>query len=123
MKALDGFCGLVRNSGGKLVRSQGILDWYFDPLPTNCVASWICPEGMIKEGETAETSRRGIGYNLAVFYKACSFDCLFCQNWHFKTHFKNLWENKGKRIIFPAELASKAKEKNVRCICYFGGDQ
>jgi len=24
---------------------QGNLRWYFDPLPTNCVADWVCPGG------------------------------------------------------------------------------
>jgi pyruvate formate lyase activating enzyme len=73
-----GFCGLRENQQGKLVHlagtpSKGILHWYYDPLPTNCVADWVC------EGHTQ------YGYvNLAVFYGACSFNCLFCQNWHYR---------------------------------------
>jgi len=38
-----GFCGLVINEDGRLIRlggtaDKGILEWYYDPLPTNCVA-------------------------------------------------------------------------------------
>jgi len=73
-----GFCGLRENRQGKLVHlagtpSKGILHWYYDPLPTNCVADWVC-EGHTQYGHV----------NLAVFYGACSFNCLFCQNWHYR---------------------------------------
>ncbi|MCK4440162.1 radical SAM protein, partial [Candidatus Bathyarchaeota archaeon] len=42
-----GFCGLVWNVGGRLVRfggtgEKGILEWYYDGLPTNCVGWWFC---------------------------------------------------------------------------------
>lgn len=43
-----GYCGLKRNEGGKLVGispNEGKLSWYHDPLPTNCVADWVCPGG------------------------------------------------------------------------------
>jgi pyruvate formate lyase activating enzyme len=98
-----GYCGVVSNLNGKLVRKEGLLESYYDPLPTNCVASWMCPE------------RNSKGYNLAVFYEACSFDCLYCQNWHFKE-----LQNKSNRVS-PQELATQVDER-VRCICYFGGD-
>jgi pyruvate formate lyase activating enzyme len=98
-----GYCGVVSNLNGKLVRNEGLLEFYYDPLPTNCVASWICPK------------RNSKGYNLAVFYGACSFDCLYCQNWHFKE-----LQSKSNRVS-PKELAAQVDER-VKCICYFGGD-
>ena len=73
-----GFCGLRTNRDGKLVHlagtpRRGILHSYTDPLPTNCVAAWICG------------GREQHGYsNLAVFYGACTFNCLFCQNWQYR---------------------------------------
>ncbi|MBM4428993.1 MAG: radical SAM protein, partial [Chloroflexi bacterium] len=65
-----GYCGLRTNDGGKLKHfagtpAKGLLQWYFDPLPTNCVADWVCG-GHTQRGYT----------NLAVFYGACSFNCL-----------------------------------------------
>jgi pyruvate formate lyase activating enzyme len=56
------------------------------------------------------------GYkNLAVFYNACSFNCLYCQNYHFKEH------TFSSRAFSAKELASRVDEKTT-CICYFGGD-
>jgi pyruvate formate lyase activating enzyme len=104
-----GFCGLRENRQGKLVHlagtpSKGILHWYDDPLPTNCVADWVC------EGHTR------YGYvNLAVFYGACSFNCLFCQNWHYRQMDPR---SKG---MSAEELAAKAHARTF-CVCYFGGD-
>jgi pyruvate formate lyase activating enzyme len=118
-----GFCGLVFNLGSRLVRKggtakAGVLEWYYDPLPTNCVAWWFCP-GCTGAGypkyaykPTAET-----GYsNLAVFYGACSLDCLYCQNWHYK----NLTAKLGP-VVTAESLAAKA-DPHISCICYFGGD-
>ena len=118
-----GFCGLVFNMDGRLVRrggtpEKGILQWYYDPLPTNCVAWWFCP-GCTGAGypkyvykPTAETGHS----NLAVFYGACSYDCLFCQNWHYRTLASGLHP-----IVSAGSLAAKA-DSHVSCICYFGGD-
>lgn len=112
------YCGLRRNQDGHLVggrSAQGLLDWYHDPLPTNCVADWVCPGGTgagypdyahCRGPETEHT-------NLAVFYRACTFDCLFCQNWHFR--------EPSPRSATPAELAAAADERTA-CICYFGGE-
>ncbi|MEW6686557.1 MAG: radical SAM protein [Candidatus Edwardsbacteria bacterium] len=99
-----GYCGLRESKGGKLFSLDGLLDWYYDPLPTNCVADWVC------EGS------KEIGFkNLAVFYGACSFDCLFCQNWHYKEYISR------PRRTTPEESAEKVDDKTA-CICYFGGD-
>ena len=43
-----GYCGLRRNNNGRIVgvsSTTGKLSWYHDPLPTNCVADWVCPAG------------------------------------------------------------------------------
>ena len=84
-----GYCGLRRNEGGRLTGvcpGEGKLSWYHDPLPTNCVADWVCPGGRgAGYPQYAYSSGPEHGYkNLAVFFHACSFDCLFCQNWHFR---------------------------------------
>ncbi|TET34568.1 MAG: radical SAM protein [Planctomycetota bacterium] len=104
-----GFCGLRENKDGKLhhlggTRSRGMLQYYFDRLPTNCVASWVCP-GSDAGGEK----------NLAVFYTACSFDCLYCQNWHFR-------EIQHKGFPVSAQELADAVDDRTHCICYFGGD-
>lgn len=122
-KGEKGFCGLVLNSNGSLNRlggtpERGILEWYYDPLPTNCVAWWFCP-GCTGAGYPKYAYKPGVeeGYvNLAVFYGSCSFDCLFCQNWHFREMSQSL-----RPVMSAAELASKV-ERNVSCICFFGGD-
>jgi len=115
-----GFCGMVQNNGGSLnVLSSsdiGYLYYYYDPLPTNCVASWVCP-AETGAGYPAYAYKNGPEYgykNLAVFYHSCTFGCLFCQNNHFREFYL-----KGR--ITAKELAEKVNEKTA-CICYFGGD-
>uniref|UniRef100_A0A7V5XZ22 Radical SAM protein n=1 Tax=candidate division WOR-3 bacterium TaxID=2052148 RepID=A0A7V5XZ22_UNCW3 len=97
-----GYCGLIKNEKGIIKRSTdfGYLDFYYDPLPTNCVASFICPG-------------REKGYNLAIFFRHCSFNCLYCQNWHFRLP--------AKRRYSIAEMVAKVNP-SVFCVCYFGGD-
>ncbi|MGB3904248.1 MAG: radical SAM protein [Anaerolineae bacterium] len=104
-----GFCGLRTNRNGKLVHlagtpAKGILRWYHDPLPTNCVGAWVC----------AGSEKHGCN-NLAVFYGACTFNCLFCQNWHYRQ-----MSPKDKSMT-AQELADKAN-LHTFCVCYFGGD-
>ena len=122
-KGQVGYCGLVENQDGKLIRhggtpKKGILQWYYDPLPTNCVSWWFCP-GCTGAGypKYAYRHEAEINYsNLAVFYGSCSTDCLFCQNWHYR----NLAQ-KHKPTISAKQLASKTDAK-TSCICFFGGD-
>jgi len=114
-----GYCGFRKNSNGSLVPelALGNFSFYYDPLPTNCVADWICPGGT-GTGYPKYAHRKGPEYgyeNLAVFFHTCSFNCLFCQNWHFKE------ERKHQRAVKPHDLESILHE-NVSCICYFGGD-
>ncbi|MDI6873470.1 radical SAM protein [Candidatus Solincola sp.] len=105
-----GFCGLRMVKDGKLFHlsgtaRQGVLEYYYDPLPTNCVAEWVC----------AGSTERG-KFNLAVFLGACSFDCLFCQNSQFRFLTARLAP-----ACTPHELA-RAADQRTACICYFGGD-
>jgi len=104
-----GFCGLRTNREGQLVHlagtpRRGILHWYHDPLPTNCVAAWVC-EGREKHGYS----------NLAVFYGACTFNCLFCQNWQYR----QMSPEDGP--VTATALAERADDRTF-CVCYFGGD-
>ena len=115
-----GYCGLRSNHKGRLTgvsARRGNLSWYRDRLPTNCVADWVCPGGTGAGYPTyAYCSGSEVGYtNLAVFFQACSFNCLFCQNWHFK--------NQTFASHHPTvdELIRDVDERTA-CICYFGGD-
>lgn len=115
-----GYCGLRKNQGGKLIGvslDEGRLSWYHDPLPTNCVADWVCPGG-IGAGypEYAYLPGPERGYkNLAVFFHACSMNCLYCQNWHFR-------RETLKQQTIPIEKLISDIDKKTSCICYFGGD-
>ncbi|MFQ5895645.1 MAG: radical SAM protein [Nitrospinota bacterium] len=105
-----GYCGLRTSHDGKLVhlggtRRDGILHWYYDPLPTNCVAGWVCAEG----------AHHGFK-NLAVFYGACGFNCLFCQNWSYR----ELAQARTPKLT-AEELADQV-DAATACICFFGGD-
>ena len=113
-----GFCGLKTNKQGRLYQiagtpGRGHVEWYYDPLPTNCVASWICPEGEACPAQDKSFRRRG--KNLAVFYASCTFNCLFCQNWHFREN--SLYQHR----MSASDLAD-AVDADTRCVCYFGGD-
>jgi pyruvate formate lyase activating enzyme len=115
-----GYCGLRRNNNGRIVgvsSTTGKLSWYHDPLPTNCVADWVCPAGT-GAGYPKFANRCGAetGFkNLAVFFQGCSFNCLFCQNWHFRN------ETFASSFRMVEELVADVDEQ-TSCICYFGGD-
>ncbi len=121
-----GYCGLVvcrqdfrivRLSGGP---EWGVLDWYYDPLPTNCVAEWFCPAstgiGYPKYAVVKDGPEIGY-YNLAVFYGSCNLDCLYCQNWQYREYHLMPYS----RRVHVDELVRAADER-VTCVCYFGGD-
>ena len=115
-----GYCGLRRNMAGKIEgvsAFMGKLSWYHDPLPTNCVGDWICPGGS-DCGYPVYSHCRGAEYgfdNLAVFPHACTFHCLYCQNWHFRYRtFDDAYET--------VENLEQAVNKKTACVCYFGGD-
>ncbi|MFP4081690.1 MAG: radical SAM protein [Candidatus Aminicenantes bacterium] len=115
-----GFCGIRHNPQGKRLLpppKQGYFSWYHDPLPTNCVADWVCPGGT-GAGYPDYAYSQGPEYgfkNLAVFYYGCTFNCLFCQNWQHKRPMK------GEKPRSSDELAQAVDEK-TSCVCYFGGD-
>lgn len=124
-----GYCGLRMGRGDRLVHlagipKRGLLHWYRDPLPTNCVGMPFC----------AGQKQRGY-HNLAVFYGSCSFNCLFCQNWHYRDLLPGREEVEAVRrsatrnpdflssqhAISVDELAAVANTRTF-CVCYFGGD-
>ncbi len=117
-----GYCGLRTVQEGRLVHlagtaPRGLLHWYRDPLPTNCVGMWTC----------GGQGQHGM-HNLAVFYGSCTVNCLFCQNWHYRDMLPDRSEIKdgvpeslAKRTISAQELAHAANERTF-CVCYFGGD-
>nr|KXH75286.1 MAG: hypothetical protein AM324_15305 [Candidatus Thorarchaeota archaeon SMTZ1-83] len=110
-----GFCNLRIADRGmvtNLYPGRAIVSWYFDPLPTNCVADWVCP---ITKGDPTFTYARRLN-NLAVFYGSCNSDCLFCQNSSFREMMAS-----GRPLMTPKELASVANDRTA-CVCYFGGD-
>ena len=105
-----GYCGLRTARQGRLVHlagtpQRGVLEWYRDPLPTNCVADWVCAG-----------SRQAGYHNLAVFYSSCTLDCLFCQNWHFRKTSPTAGDG-----VSAGELAEAANSRTF-CVCFFGGD-
>lgn len=115
-----GYCTLRRVENGRIRGGrphEGNLSYYHDPLPTNCVGNFVCPAGT-GSGYPQYAVSRGPEYghnNLAVFYRACSFNCLYCQNYHFK-----------EETFSPARVSAKeladAVGRTTTCICYFGGD-
>ena len=110
-----GFCNLRTAFDGKITErypNKAIVSWYFDPLPTNCVADWVCP---ITSYAGWRSGSRWLN-NLAVFYGSCNSDCLFCQNSSYRRMMAD-----GKPLMTPSELASSANDRTA-CVCYFGGD-
>jgi pyruvate formate lyase activating enzyme len=105
-----GFCGLRKVQNGRLVNlagtpGHGLLRYYHDPLPTNCVADWVC-----------EGYKHPACHNLAVFYESCTMNCLFCQNWHFRR------VSPGDHEGVSAEDLTAAATPSTFCVCFFGGD-
>ena len=119
-KTQKGYCGVRSGSKSSLRtdgRSRALVSYYYDPLPTNCVADWVCAGGT-GEGHPRFAHDCGpeVGfYNLAVFFEACNVNCLYCQNWSMrKSHLSPKWSN--------IETLEKAVTDNTSCICFFGGD-
>jgi pyruvate formate lyase activating enzyme len=116
-----GYCGVRANEGGRLRGGDpdgALVSWYHDPLPTNCVADWVCAGCTGAGYPDYSLSDAGPEYghdNLAVFYSGCSFDCLFCQNWHHRP-------GEGRPRLVSADELARAVGRATTCVCYFGGD-
>ena len=67
------------------------------------------PNTLTLQGPSMDTK------TLLYFSMPCSFNCLYCQNWHFRN------ETLRSGTTSAEELASAVDEK-TSCICYFGGD-
>lgn len=81
------------------------------------MGSWVCAGGT-GAGFPEYAHCRGPEYGrdtLAVFFHACSFNCLYCHNWTFKERTLD----SGMRSA--GDLVSAVDERKA-CICYFGGD-
>jgi len=105
-----GFCGLREVRGGALYHragtpERGLLHWYRDRLPTNCVADPFC------SGHAQRNKQ-----NLAVFYASCTVDCLSCQNYHFRE------ADPGCGDLLTAEELAGLADDSTHCMCAFGGD-
>lgn len=115
-----GFCGIrfrISDTIQGPSKDYAFVSWYLDPLPTNCVADWICPGGT-GCGYPNFAMRKGPEYgyfNLAVFFEACNLNCLYCQNWHFR-------EPRRRKILRHLDQILQAMTSQVTCICFFGGD-
>ena len=110
-----GYCGMRSASAGKLIHhagtpKRGLLHWYRDPLPTNCVGDWVCRGHDQREY-----------HNLAVFYGSCTLDCAFCQNWHYRLTRPTAARTDTIQAMSSNELANCANQRTF-CVCFFGGD-
>jgi pyruvate formate lyase activating enzyme len=119
-KNQKGYCGVRLGSKSSMRtdgRSRALVSFYHDPLPTNCVADWVCAGGT-GAGYPLFAHDRGpeVGfYNLAVFFEVCNLNCLYCQNWSFKAaHLSPRWSN--------VEVLENEVNDSTSCICFFGGD-
>ncbi|WP_460124483.1 radical SAM protein [Stetteria hydrogenophila] len=133
-----GYCGVWRARGGRLEHVAGpgrILGFtYLDPLPTNCVATPVCPAATGRGyPEYTDTEGPEYGYyNLAVFLGGCPLDCAFCQNWEHKLMVARARPPSlegvpstavpRRTVMTVEELVEEALDPRVRCVCYFGGD-
>ncbi|MCE5245122.1 MAG: radical SAM protein [Syntrophobacteraceae bacterium] len=116
-----GYCG-VRHGGRDSMRLDGRararVSYYYDPLPTNCVADWVCPGGTgagYPQFSHDRCTEAGF-FNLAVFFEACNFNCLYCQNWVYKQ------SNCGPTYLLSVDGLAGAVNRQTSCICFFGGD-
>ena len=114
-----GFCGLSKNDKQRLVRTgELVAEAYYDPHPTNCVPMQFCGASGIGYPEYSYKRGRETGYhNLSVFCVGCSYDCSFCQNWHYR----EMVNRKERYVISKHDFESMVHSK-VSCICFFGGD-
>ncbi len=117
----QGYCGVrigTRESFREDGRRRAMVSWYYDPLPTNCAADWVCSGGT-GAGFPIYACEPGpeVGfYNLAVFFESCNFNCLYCQNWSFRQ------EGRERKTWRSVDGLVRAVNDRTNCICFFGGD-
>lgn len=122
-----GYCGVRRGATEGTVNIAGrdalLAHVYLDPIPTNCVASEVCPATTGAGYPHFSVSPKGESgyYNLAVFLYGCNLDCLFCQNIQHKLIFRSRRDPVGYRLEGRAFI-SQALRGDVTCVCFFGGD-
>jgi pyruvate formate lyase activating enzyme len=81
------------------------------------VAEWVCPGGTecgFPQFSHAKIPEWGFK-NLAVFLKSCTFNCLFCQNWHYREESLTAGQQR-------TEAIAEEVDDRTSCVCYFGGD-
>jgi pyruvate formate lyase activating enzyme len=119
-----GYCGLSENVGGKIVRNigtveKGLISYYSDPHPTNCVPSWVCAGGT-GAGYPKYAKKDGPEYgfaNAALFLGTCSYHCLYCQNTSWHRMIKENREVTGSFNLMDWMLSNG----RFTCMCWFGG--
>jgi pyruvate formate lyase activating enzyme len=117
----QGYCAVRRGTAESLRtdgRRRGLVSYYYDPLPTNCVADWVCPGGTgAGYPDFSHDTGTEVGfYNLAVFFEACNLNCLFCQNWSHK-------QQRGPEANWQSiDSIVTAVNGKTSCVCFFGGD-
>jgi pyruvate formate lyase activating enzyme len=114
-----GFCGLKINQDGKILKPKNLIaEAYYDPHPTNCVPMNFCGASGVGYPKYSYVEKREIGYsNLSIFCIGCSYDCSFCQNWHYREMGRKI-----EKYEITLEQFNLMVYEEVSCICFFGGD-
>ena len=107
------------DEGDRSRKKRGVIPamGFFDSLPANCIATWICPGttgvGYPKfaRGPTGEPGCK----NLAVYFGGCSFDCLFCQDWIHEVMLDR------KAPGFTIDEILTWLDDDTTCVCFCGG--
>lgn len=114
-----GYCGLRKCGSEGLEganKNFANLEFYFDLLPTNCVASFCCAVSNSFTSLFPSPQMERCGKNLAIFFNGCSFNCLFCQNYQHREGTKKF------RDLTELDELIGAIDNETACICFFGGD-
>lgn len=119
-----GYCGLSENIGGEIVRNigtveRGLISYYSDPHPTNCVSAWVCAGGTgVGYPQYAKKDGPEYGFaNAALFLGTCSYHCLYCQNTSWHQLIKEKREVTGSDNLIDWMLSNG----RFTCMCWFGG--
>ena len=109
-----GYCGVRHAVEGKVSGGNardGVAHWYADPLPTNCVADWVCPAGG-RAGYPRYSHIEGpeFGFfNLAVFYYYMGTSRSVPCGHHFRVEIiiGKLLAGSRERTAWPAEVVKQ----------------